>query len=515
MTLRRAAGLLSFGIVGTLTGCGGSHSHGTVTGPPPHPPVPTATASGAGHAFYEVHEPGGPIRGTMLTIHGGGWTDRPGDARRDMTTQAAYFRSQHWRVVNIAYAQPETGAHDPPDEAPMLHDVVSFYDQVHRAFPGPVCADGDSAGGHLAAMLAVERPTLTCALANAPPLDVPLLRRETNRLGARLIDHAFGRDPGTLAAWSPARRWKPATDHTRMYVTVADNDPIVPAQQARAFAAADPEAKIVVLPGAKAGTAGSVMFVHSAVKLAAEVRLFTAQARWLDQIAPVPSKATAAATAAASDGTSCDSAVPSADWATASRADRWRLMVAGRGWQQAATPGQPLAATSGCSGSSRSQLDGLSLWAFPAGTTVPAGAEAALSYTPASGGALTTLEASFRGFLARPKEWTVGLFASSQATGPIGTQVAVCDRGHCRGLRLVPTHGGSLIAAPGGAHDPDREASPPVEHFNLPPGTRRIAWRMACGSPAGCSLAGIGATTRPRDPLGHPAILSLYRVRAR
>jgi hypothetical protein len=81
-------------------------------------------------------------------------------------------------------------------------------------------------------------------------------------------------------------------------------------------------------------------------------------------------------------------------------------------------------------------------------------------------------------------------------------------------MRLVVTKTGWLIAAPGRQHDPDAADEPPVQRFVLPAGTRRIAWRLTCASEAGCSVAGV-AGGRRRDPLGHPAIFSAYRVRLR
>jgi hypothetical protein len=90
----------------------------------------------------------------------------------------------------------------------------------------------------------------------------------------------------------------------------------------------------------------------------------------------------------------------------------------------------------------------------------------------------------------------------------------VCDRGRCRGLRAVPGGGGTLLAA-GGAGDPDATDTPPVQRFVLPAGTRRVSWRLTCVAPSGCALDGSSKDARERDPVGHPAILSLYELQWR
>jgi hypothetical protein len=134
------------------------------------------------------------------------------------------------------------------------------------------------------------------------------------------------------------------------------------------------------------------------------------------------------------------------------------------------------------------------------------------------GHVLHHLSAAFRGFLARPQDWALGLYASTSTQGPIRTPVATCVSGHCSGLRLVSADGGSLIAASGSHGDPDAQGQPPTSRFALPAGTRRVAWELRCTAAGGCSLTGIanppGTSPRWRDPLGHPAIFSIYSVAA-
>jgi acetyl esterase/lipase len=494
--VRGVAVLLAFAAV--LAGCGGVPKRERP------PELGSLTTSGAGTSFYEVYESNGPARGTLLVIHGGGWKSRRGDARRMMASASLAVRATGWRVVDIDYrsGQARGKAGDPRT---MLGDVVAFYDQVRRAYRGPVCAYGESAGGHLAAMLAIERPSLDCAALAAAPLDLPTLLHESTREGAQQVRRTFGTSKAALAAWSPARRWDVGAVRTRVFATAASNDAIVPPQQLTAFVAAVPRTDARVVPGATAGAADAVPWMHSTVRRNAIVARLVSFAGWLDGVGRAPEEAPEPA---ASTGSDCGM-LPR---------QRWRLLRAGDAWRPASTAGQPIVATRGCSGSARWQDDGLSLWASPSpGGVLREGAEASLVLS--GDHVVRRLAATFRGFLARPRDWEVGIYASGRARGDALTEVAGCDRGRCRGLRLVATRSGALIAAAGSRGDPDRREEPAAARFALPPGTHRVAWRLRCAAPGGCSLAGIaganGSSARPRDPLGHPAIFSLYSVDVR
>jgi acetyl esterase/lipase len=438
----------------------------------------------------------------MIMIHGGAWQDQRGDARKMMAASSLAFRQLGWRVVNIEYSplQPQGVK---PDPRPMLRDVSAFYDQVRRAFGGPICANGDSAGGYLAAELAILRPSLSCAIPNAAPLDLPSLLQQTAPDIRPFIPRTFGTSQSDLINYSPARQWRSSVDQTSVFATAASNDTAVPAAQLRAFAAADPSANVAVVPGASADSGDAVKWEHSFVNRAALAARLGALEQWLNRIAPAP--ASASGSPAHNIGANCDRPV--------SDKDRFTLLLEGDAWQQVSTPKQPIAATRGCSGSAEWQDDGLSLWARPSSSAMlPTGAQASLVLS--SGRVLHQTSAAFRGFLARPQDWALGLYASTSTQGPLTTRVATCVSGNCSGLRFVSRDGGGLIAASGSRGDPDTQAQPTVASFALPSGTRRIAWELQCVAADGCSLAGIanppGNSLRWRDPLGHPAIFSIY-----
>jgi hypothetical protein len=492
-----AAGLLA----ALLSGCGGGGAV-TLTGqtkPPPHstpPALGSLDSSGAGNRFYEIYDPVGPVRGTMLLLHGGGWQDSRGGVnspRANEATPALTLRAEGWRVVDIGYTQGyRPGAK--PDPIPMLRDVVAFYDQVHSAFGGPVCAYGQSAGAHLSGMLAVERPTLTCAVLDASPTDLPSMARETNSAALGLIQNTFGSNASTLAQWSPARDWA-STIHTAIFATYGANDPVVPPQQGDILHAVDPKANVAVLPG------GAFFWLHSEVDYNSLFkREVTDLTNWLGGLTP-PGKDAPPGTDV---GSACDVQPPAGQ--------RSKLMVTGDAWQQESSwkvGQQPLiAATRGCSGSAYWQDDGLSLWAWsPASSTLPQGQSASLTLAP--GHTISRLSVSFRGFLAAPQDWRLGLYASTSTGGPVSTPVAACDRGNCTGLGLFRTSLGSLLTSNGSKSDPDQADKPPSATFMLPAGTVRVAWQLECVASSGCPVQTI-SQPRPRDPLGQPAIFSIY-----
>lgn len=486
------------GILGILvSGCGGSGKKPARPAALSDPPaLGSLASSGAGHRFYEIYDPSGPARGTILAIHGGAWQDQRADARRMLASNSLALRSQGWRVVNISYTPGQSAKGDP---RPMLRDVVAFYDQIRRAYTGPVCAYGESAGGYLAAMLAVYRPTLDCAILNAAPLDLPTLHTIPQLVP--YLTSTFGSSRSALAKWSPSRYWKTSVNRTPVFATAAADDQIVPAQQLDAFHGADPAADVAVL------RAGPLPFGHGTVATSDLFSRLSQLYRWLDRISPKGSHS--AARSSPDIGRHCDQPV--------SQGDRSSLLLAGDAWQETFTAGQTIAATRGCSGSASWQDDGLSLWALPASGSLRTGAKSSLVLSLAHDA--RRLSVTFRGFLARPSDWVLGLFSSTSSQGPVQAQVAACDRGRCSGnLSLIGTRAGSLIASSGATANPDQSSQPQSATFDLPTGTRRIAWELSCVAPGGCSLKGItnavGVSVRPRDPLGQPAIFSIYKVEA-
>ena len=201
-------------------------------------PGPGVSKTALGRAIrpYEVGRPMGRFlgrrpRGIMLLIHGGGWyIVGPGPLateRRD----ASCWRRRGWLTVNIDY----------PACARSLAGVLWFHDRV-RARLGrrlPLCAEGASAGAHLALMLAARRPGVACVIGLGAPTDLVAINRQASASGDRngsravgtMARNAFGRR--RLAALSPVRH--AGTIHARVLLATARRDIVIPLAQSRAM----------------------------------------------------------------------------------------------------------------------------------------------------------------------------------------------------------------------------------------------------------------------------------------
>lgn len=203
--------------------------------------VPTAAAAA----------PKGP-RGWVLAIHGGAWTGVGADWVETIQPAAARVRALGYRVKVIDYRPGYLS----------LTDVVAAYDRLARDHPkAPICALGESAGGHLALMLATRRRSLDCVVADAAPSN--FLDYEGSRRAPDVLDLAqglFGAD--NLAAWSPAEL--AGKLRAPVLAAVGADDPLVPVSQVLDLDTSLKRAKTMVL---EAGT--DFPFVHTQVTAAA------------------------------------------------------------------------------------------------------------------------------------------------------------------------------------------------------------------------------------------------------
>ena len=109
--------------------------------------------------------PHGRPTGVVLVIHGGAWRASGPRTVALMDARARTFAGWGWAAAVVDYR----AFADSPG------DVVRAYDTARERYPSlPICAYGESAGGHLALMLAVRRP-LRCVIDAAGPVDLPRL----------------------------------------------------------------------------------------------------------------------------------------------------------------------------------------------------------------------------------------------------------------------------------------------------------------------------------------------------
>ena len=220
------------------------------------PPAATVTTETAPQA---IGPPAAPAvvaparaapRGTVILIHGGGWTGHDVRARDHLVEEPGeQLVARGWRIVSIDYEE----------ERPGLRDVLRVVDAelARRTARGPLCLYGESAGGHLALLAAAHRRRVGCVIALGAPTD--LVRYQATAAASKnpdvrkLADRMAGLF-GTTAA--ELRRWNPVALAPAMRADVLllheDADPLItmsqvtrfqrvrPTTQARELEAADP-----------------------------------------------------------------------------------------------------------------------------------------------------------------------------------------------------------------------------------------------------------------------------------
>jgi dienelactone hydrolase len=226
------------------------------------PGVSTSGLPGTAPAYYEFGTPAGAYlgqspKGVMILIHGGGWYSVGAGDVGVMRVDADRWRARGWQTLSITYRGCSQS----------VPDVLTFHD-LARQWAGaklPICAEGGSAGAHLAVLMAALRPDVACAIGEGTPADFATLAAESafqpDLGGALMVANmeiaAFG-VAGT--AYDPALH---PDVHGRLLLATAVQDWYIPQAQATDLAAAirvaDPAHYVDVYTAA----AGSgAQFVH-------------------------------------------------------------------------------------------------------------------------------------------------------------------------------------------------------------------------------------------------------------
>ncbi|MDQ3850387.1 MAG: hypothetical protein M3296_07220, partial [Actinomycetota bacterium] len=144
------------------------------------------------------------VRGTMIMLHGGGWTGPDRYAQENLVEQPGRLLVEHgWRVVSVDYHAGQSG----------LQDVL---DAAGAELAGPsgrlLCLYGESSGAHLALVAAARLRAVDCVAAVGVPTDLEAYRSEVGASGdfdrrrvADLLDETFGSTPDERAPWEPVR----------------------------------------------------------------------------------------------------------------------------------------------------------------------------------------------------------------------------------------------------------------------------------------------------------------------
>jgi fermentation-respiration switch protein FrsA (DUF1100 family) len=212
--------------------------------------------------YHQTSQPVAHPGEWVIVIHAGGWRL----VGRGMTglEQPEVDRLNAWGygTVNIDYHRGARG----------LQDVVRFYDRLRRRVGRrtPICLDGSSAGGHLALMAALRRPSAACVITRAAPTRLADLH------GSLLRDaHRFFDPHGGLARWSPAR-YRLACPALIAHGT---DDPYVGFDQARAMRRHGVRGRLVAL------RPGDAPWVHTSVARPDLDRLYRIERGLLERIA--------------------------------------------------------------------------------------------------------------------------------------------------------------------------------------------------------------------------------------
>lgn len=240
-----------------------------VPGPatPPAAPVSTTALGPSAPAPYELAAPANGARphGVMIVVHGGAWTMTGPAALAQARPEAEAWQAEGWATANVDY---RPCGHS-------LEDVVALYDLI-RAKVGdtPICLTGESAGGHLALLVAALRPDVACVIGRAAPTDGPALGDQPatdpvtgapSQLAPERLEigmaQAFGQR--ALRAFSPTTY--AGSFRARLLLVAAANDTIVPPAQSDLLADAISEARpsthvrtLVLPPGPQKWVHGSV-----------------------------------------------------------------------------------------------------------------------------------------------------------------------------------------------------------------------------------------------------------------
>jgi dienelactone hydrolase len=227
-------GLLSIaatGLAGLLSPIIGPSNPAPVKAPdPPLAAAPAATANG-----------------TMLMIHGGGWTGPAPRAQAALMTMPGQTLSgRSWRIVSVDYHEGSASLQDVLDAAGS---------ELANPAGGPLCIYGESAGAQLALVAASRLSGVDCVVAMGPPADFEAYQAEVSASNdpdrsiiAAQMRAVWGQTPEERAPNDPVKVAKSIRGDV-LIMREAD-DSLIPIEQIEHFLAARPTTERMELQSA-------------------------------------------------------------------------------------------------------------------------------------------------------------------------------------------------------------------------------------------------------------------------
>jgi len=205
----------------------------------------------------DVYEPTGPrpkgsLRPAIVQIHGGGWVI--GDKREQGIPLLNHLAHHGWVGFNVNYRlSPRVRAPEHLVDCKRAIAWIRAHADEYRIDPDFICVTGGSAGGHLAAMVALTagdpqyQPGFESAdtsVQAAVPFyglydfaDTSLLTPGFREMFAErmLFGSTYAADPTPFESYSPMHRIRP--DAPPMMMVHGTRDILIPIESARPFAA--------------------------------------------------------------------------------------------------------------------------------------------------------------------------------------------------------------------------------------------------------------------------------------
>ncbi len=224
-----------------------------ILGPEPAPvvKVPNPALSAA---------PASATRGTMIMVHGGGWTG-PGPLAQKalMTMPGEVLGGRGWKIVSLDYHAGSAGLQDVLDAAGQ---------ELASPAAGPLCLYGESAGAQMALVAAARLTGISCVGAMGPPADFEAYQAEVQAsndpdrsIVAGQMRAVWGQTPEERTPNDPVKVARQIRGD--VLILRESDDAFIPIEQVENFIAARPTTERIELESAGGDT--SMYYLHGTI----------------------------------------------------------------------------------------------------------------------------------------------------------------------------------------------------------------------------------------------------------